>query len=119
MKNNYYNIKKRNSINKKRVKKQLHRNPPVHRISKLSSEEKRQSNYRKRKAKKLNYKKVFIALLILLFLIYLIIFGFSKLIKKIKKPKQAKTQSVSVQAPQDITINMAVVRRYNVSFIKY
>lgn len=112
MKNNYYDIQKRNN---RRTKHSAHsaRNYSTSRSNvshsrKISQEKRMQSNYRKRQAKKLNKKKVFFALLILILLIYLIFFGFGKLISKTKKPKISSTSS-SITIPKDVTVNMAVV----------
>lgn len=112
MKNNYYDIQRRNNRRTKRsARSSRNRSTSVRRTSqtrRLTQEEKLQSNYRKRQAKKLNKKKVFIALLILIFLIYLICSGFGKLISNIKKPKSSNTSSLAF-VQKDITVNMAVV----------
>ena len=107
MRNNYYDIQKRNRRKHNKVKKQLQKNMRIPKINKLSPEEREQSNYRKRQAKKLNYKKVFVALLLLILFIYLIFFEISKLISIVKKPKQIEAVA---PVPKDITINMAVIR---------
>lgn len=135
MKNNYYDIQKRNNRRTKRSAKnsRLHssrnsknstsyssrsefsnssRNNSNVKYSvsngrKMTPEQRMQSNYRKRQAKKINKKKLFTAILILLLIIYLICFGFGKIISKIRKPKQT-TQAVT-SVPKDITINMSVV----------
>ena len=115
MKNNYYDIKRRNKRKQNKIKRNLNTGKHISKINKLTPEEKRKSNYRKRQAKKLNYKKVFFALVIFILLIYLVFSGFSKLVSKIKKPNKIETSTV-VEAPKDITINMAVIRRYYVPF---
>ena len=117
MKNNYYDIQRRN--NKKLNKSKNSRNKKRKNNSKnnyssknnYNSKSRQKANYRKRKAKKLNYKKLFFTLIIFILLIYLIFSGFGKLISKIKKPKQINTTttSTSAPAPKDTTINMAVV----------
>lgn len=69
-------------------------------------ETKQQSNYRKREAKQLNYKKVFIFFVILIIICYLLIFGISKSFRKNKNiPVSASTQT----AVQDTTVNIAVI----------
>lgn len=73
---------------------------------KQASYRRKQANYRKRQARKLNYKKVFVFLLILIAIIYFLISGISNLLKK-EKPISPSTPVVS--APKDITINMSVV----------
>jgi len=120
MRNNYYEIKKRNNRKKNKIKKQLQKNMRIPKINRLTPEERQQSNYRKRQAKKLNYKKVFAALLILILLIYLICSGMSKLVSAlISKSEKSKSIETTASVPQDITINMAVVRRYNVPFNEF
>ena len=94
MKNNYYDIQKRNNkhLNKSRKNRRTHTPNSNGRSysskNAYNSRSKQQSNYRKRKARKLNYKKLFFALLILFLLIFLICSGFGKLISKIKNPKR-------------------------------
>lgn len=71
-----------------------------------SSYAKMQSNYRKRQAKKLNYKKVFIFLVIVFFIFYFIISGITKLFSHNKSGSDIAT---FVQPQQDISINMSVI----------
>lgn len=85
MKDNYYRLRNSNHKNKK------------------NSYSKRQSNLRKRQAKKLNYKKVFIFVVAVFLLLYLICGGFGKLFSHGKK-----TTTTAATKP-DVTINMAVV----------
>ena len=110
MRNNYYDIEKRNNRRKNQFKRKSTKNVHASKINKLSSEKRRESNCRKRKAKKLNYKKIFVALLVLTFFIYLAFSGFSKLVSHVKKPSKVETTSTVESKPQDITINMAVIR---------
>lgn len=86
MKDNYYKLRNSNHRNKR------------------STYAKQQSNYRKRQAKKLNYKKVFVFFVGIILFLYLICFGFSKLFNYDKKnvPANANIQ-------KDVTINMAVI----------
>ncbi len=70
-----------------------------------SYKSKQQANYRKRQARKLNYKKVFIFLLIVIAIFYFIISGIIKLFSG----RNNSTATTSSNPPQDITINMAVV----------
>lgn len=88
MKDNYYSLK-----NTKRAK---------------NIQSRQQSNYRKRKNKKLNYKKVFIFFIVIFILFYLLINGTNKLFSFFSKENN-KTATASVEAPKDITINMAVI----------
>ena len=88
MKDNYYSLK-----NTKRAK---------------NIQSRQQSNYRKRKNKKLNYKKVFIFFIVIFILFYLLINGTNKLFSFFSKENN-KTATASVEAPKDITINMAIV----------
>lgn len=112
MKDTYYSLKNKNRINS-RNKKNYNKHKRTSKSVKYGSHyEKEQSNYRKRQNKKLNYKKVFFALLILILIIYFIIWGFSKLFSR----KEKNTQVPVVAEPQDIKITMAVTRRYNVPF---
>ena len=114
MKNNYYDIQRKNSkhLNKSKNSRKTNKSKPnkYSKKNNYNSRKRQQSNYRKRNAKKLNYKKLFFTLFIFILLIYLIFSGFGKLTSKIKKPKQAGTSTTS-SAPvaKDITINMAVV----------
>ena len=93
MKNNYYSLQN----NKKKKKKYSNTK---------ANYKKSQSNYRKRQAKKLNYKKVFIALLILTLLLYLTISG---IIKFVNNKNNSETTAIQPEQPKDITINMAVI----------
>lgn len=69
-----------------------------------------QSNLRKRQAKKLNYKKVFIALALFILFIYLICLGISKITSNIFKKTSANTTSIEIPIQQQETsINMAIV----------
>ena len=96
MKNNYYSLQ--NSRNKKRKKSSNSSR------TKTNSRARVQSNQRKRQAKKINYKKVAIFLLVVILIFYFLISGISKLFSKGKnKPASAPV------AAQDVTINMAVV----------
>lgn len=88
MKDNYYSLK-----NTKRVKKK-------------NLYSKQQSNYRKRKARKLNYKKVFIFLITIFAIFYLSITGITKLFSN---RNNQKTAAVSTEINKDVTINMAVI----------
>lgn len=85
MKDNYYSLK-----NTKRAR---------------ISQSKQQSNYRKRKNKKLNYKKVFVFFIIVFIIFYLLITGITKIFSK----GNDKVVTTSAESPKDITINMAVV----------
>ena len=112
MKNNYYDIQRRNNKKINKSKKNGNKKRSNYSKNNYNSKSKKQANYRKRKAKKLNYKKLFFTLIIFILLIYLIFSGFGKIISKIKKPKQANTQtstSTSAPAPKDTTINLTVV----------
>ena len=93
MKNNYYSLQN----NKKKKKKYSNTK---------ANYKKSQSNYRKRQAKKLNYKKVFIALLILTLLLYLTISG---IIKFVNNKNNSETTAIQPEQPKDVTINMAVI----------
>lgn len=88
MKDNYYSLK-----NTKRVKKK-------------NLYSKQQSNYRKRKARKLNYKKVFIFFITIFAIFYLSITGITKLFSN---RNNQKTAAVSTEINKDVTINMAVI----------
>lgn len=108
MKDNYYSLKSKNQskLNNKHKRKRKKLKKGSHYY------QKQQKNYRKRQAKKLNYKKVFIALIILILIIYLLCSGISKLFLN-----NSKTEIASVDVtPKDITINMAAIRRHYVSF---
>lgn len=85
MKDNYYSLK-----NTKRAK---------------NLQSRQQANYRKRKNKKLNYKKVFIFFIAIFILFYLLINGTNKLFSK----ENNKTATASVETPKNITVNMAVI----------
>lgn len=88
MKDNYYSLK-----NTKRAK---------------NIQSRQQSNYRKRKNKKLNYKKVFIFFIAIFILFYLLINGTNKLFSLFSKENN-KTATASVETPKNITVNMAVI----------
>lgn len=88
MKDNYYSLK-----NTKRAK---------------NLQSRQQANYRKRKNKKLNYKKVFIFFIAIFILFYLLINGTSKLFSLFSKENN-KTATASVETPKNITVNMAVI----------
>ena len=64
-----------------------------------------QANIRKRQARKLNYKKVFIFLVIVILLFWLLISGISKLFSKGKKHESAVAEPVR----QDVSVDLAVV----------
>ena len=64
-----------------------------------------QANIRKRQARKLNYKKVFIFLVIVILLFWLLISGISKLFSKGKKHESAVAEPVK----QDVSVDLAVV----------
>lgn len=112
MKDNYYSLKNKNQINSRNKKKYNKHKRTSKNVKYGSHYERQQANYRKRQNKKLNYKKVFFALLILILIIYFIVLGISKLFSH--KEKNAEVPVVA--EPQDIKITMAVTRRYNVSF---
>lgn len=112
MKDNYYSLKNQNHINSRNKKSYNKHKRTSKNVRYGSHYEKKQSNYRKRQNKKLNYKKVFFALLILILIIYFIILGFSKLFSH----KENNSEVPVVAEPQDIKITMAVTRRYNVPF---
>ena len=88
MKDNYYSLK-----NTKRAK---------------NLQSRQQANYRKRKNKKLNYKKVFIFFIAIFILFYLLINGTNKLFSLFSKENN-KTATASVETPKNITVNMAVI----------
>lgn len=88
MKDNYYSLK-----NTKRAK---------------NIQSRQQSNYRKRKNKKLNYKKVFIFFIAIFILFYLLINGTNKLFSLFSKENN-KTATASVETQKNITVNMAVI----------
>lgn len=73
------------------------------------------AKHEKNKNRRLNYKKVFIFLAIVIFIFYLAIFSIVKLFSNNNSANTVAT----FEKPKDITINMAVVRRYNVPFIKF
>lgn len=116
MENNYYKIQNKNmrDLNKNARKKSSGSSTKKH-----TTTNKRKSG-KKRKNKRLNYKKIFTALVILAILIGLPILIFYKLLPKIfsNANKPQPTQQVAA-TPQDVTINMAVVRRYNVSLNQF
>lgn len=66
---------------------------------------KQQSNLRKRQARKLNYKKVAVFLIIVFLLLYLLISGIVKLFKNDKN----EPTSAPIEIQKDVTINMAVI----------
>lgn len=115
MKDNYYSLKNKNHINSGNKKNYTKRKRTSKNVKYGSHYEKEQSNFRKRKNKKLNSKKVFFALLILILIIYFIFFGFSKLFLHNEKEVEVPV----VAEPQDIKITMAVTRRYNVPFNQF
>lgn len=88
MKDNYYSLK-----NTKRAK---------------NLQSRQQANYRKRKNKKLNYKKVFIFFIAIFILFYLLINGTNKLFSLFSKENN-KTATASVETPKNITVNMTVI----------
>lgn len=96
MKNNYYSLKKSRKHNKK---------AKFFSINRKTAYSRQQSNIRKRQAKKLNYKKVFVFLAIVISLFYLLTSGISKLFSNNKNP-----EALASAGPQkDITINMSVI----------
>ena len=66
---------------------------------------KQQSNLRKRQARKLNYKKVAVFLIVVFLLLYLLISGIVKLFKNDKN----EPTSAPIEIQKDVTINMAVI----------
>ena len=64
-----------------------------------------QSNIRKRQAKKLNYKKVFIFAVIVILLFWLLISGISKLFSKNKKIENVAAEPVK----QDVSVDISVI----------
>lgn len=94
MKNNYYSLQ--NSKRKKTKRSLMRKNTNYSRNN---------SNARKRQAKKLNYKKVFLFFAVLILIFYFMISGISKIFSHSKN----KAVDTSANVPQDITINMAVI----------
>lgn len=93
-------------IIKKNNMKQNYYKTQTNNRRKQNTHRRRQTNYRKGQTRKLNYKKVFISMLILVATIYFFISGMSNLLKK-DKLIAPSTQVIS--EPTDITINMSVV----------
>lgn len=95
----------RNTRNTKNTRKNRYKKRQSHCKRKQSYNSKQQSNYRKRQARKLNYKKVFIFLLIVIAILYFIISGIIKLFSN----RNNSITATSIEPQQDITINMAVI----------
>ena len=100
MKNNYNNLQSKKRKNTKR------RNQSNH-SAKTGKAVHSSSNSRKSQHRKLNYKRVFIFLVIVILFFYLLGLGISKISKGLKKQETAAP--VAVEQPKDITINMAVI----------
>lgn len=110
MKDNYYSLQNTNRL-KSRYKSISSDCTTISKQNKTKSKtrqknyNRQQSNIRKRQARKLNYKKVAIFLIIVIMLLYLLISGIIKLFKN----DENKPAVAPVEIQKDITINMAVV----------
>lgn len=100
MKNNYYSLQ-----NSKRRKKVGSKNSVSRKSSTQTRSSRNQSNIRKRQAKKLNYKKLFVFIAVVLLIFWLLTFGFSKLFSKNKKTENTVAEPVK----QDITVDIVAI----------
>ncbi len=106
MKDNYYSLKNSRRRKKSRTRRKMHSSHKNYSSKSHSSYAKMQSNYRKRQARKLNYKKVFICLAIFCLILYMLISGIIKLFSHGKNSSEITT---STEPQKDISVNMAVV----------
>ena len=106
MKDNYYSLKNSRRRKKSRTRRKMYSSHKNYSSESRSSYAKMQSNYRKRQARKLNYKKVFICLAIFCLILYMLISGIVKLFSHGKNSSEITT---STEPHKDISVNMAVV----------